>query len=159
MTKAMSPLIALAMLASALLTTASIATATAAGADTAGGADAPTITTAFEWAINVERGANNLPPLAIDDVESNQARAWSSVMAFTGTLAEDPGLAAATAAYEPGWTRAGENVGVGATSQSIEAALMASPPHRANILGPYTHVGVGVVIAGGRLWITERFYG
>jgi uncharacterized protein YkwD len=35
---------------------------------------------------------------------------------------------------------------------------MASPPHRANILGNFTHMGVGVVIANGRFWVTERFY-
>ena len=78
-------------------------------------------------------------------------------MAFTGTLAEDP-RAAAIAAYDPSWQGEGENVGVGATPQSIEGAFMASPPHRANILGAYTHVGVGVVVANGRIWVTERFY-
>jgi uncharacterized protein YkwD len=36
---------------------------------------------------------------------------------------------------------------------------MASPPHRANILGNYSHMGVGVAIDGsGRVWVTERFY-
>jgi len=134
----------------------------AAGPDTtprAGAAmDASTITVAFEWAINVERGERGLPSLYIDQVEASQARTWSTVMAFTNTLAEDPGSTAAIAAYDPAWRLMGENVGVGATPQSLEAAFMASPPHRANILGAFTHVGVGVVVSNGRIWVTERFY-
>jgi uncharacterized protein YkwD len=81
-----------------------------------------------------------------------------TLMAFTGTLAEDPNSQAAIAAYVPNWQLWGENVGVGPTPQSVEAALMASPPHRANILGNFTHMGVGVVIANGHFWVTERFY-
>jgi len=117
-----------------------------------------TVALAFEWAIDVERGQHGLGPLVIDAVENAQALNWSSLMAFTGTLAEDPNTMAAIASYQPNWRAVGENVGVGATPQSIEAAFMASPPHRANILGNYTHVGVGVVLANGRLWVTERFY-
>jgi uncharacterized protein YkwD len=117
-----------------------------------------TVALAFEWAIDVERGQRGLGALNIDQVENAQALNWSSLMAFTGTLGEDPNSQAAIASYQPNWRAFGENVGVGATPQSIEAALMASPPHRANILGNYTHVGVGVVIANGRIWVTERFY-
>jgi len=120
--------------------------------------NATTMTVAFEWAINVERGHRGLPVLDIDPVESSQALSWSTLMAFTGTLAEDPRAPAAIAAYDPSWKQESENVGVGVTPQSIEAAFMASAPHRDNILGAYTHVGVGVVIANGRLWVTERFY-
>jgi uncharacterized protein YkwD len=120
--------------------------------------DAATITIAFEWAINVERGERGMPALYIDQVESSQALTWSTLMAFTDTLAEDPHAPAAIAAYDPSWQQESENVGVGGTPQSIEAAFMASAPHRANILGAYTHVGVGVVVADGRIWITERFY-
>ena len=116
------------------------------------------IAVAFEWATDVERAAHGLAPLYVDSVENAQAYNWSSLMAFTGTLAEDPNSQAAIASYDPNWQAFGENVGVGATPQSIEAALMASPPHRANILGSYTHMGVGVVIANGRIWVTERFY-
>src|SRR5579863_919551 len=121
--------------------------------------DAATITVAFEWAINVERGERGLPAVYNDPVEASQALSWSTLMAFTGTLAEDPRAPAAIAAYDPGWKQESENVGVGATPQSIEAAFMASAPHRANILGAYTYVGVGVVVdAKGRIWVTERFY-
>jgi len=117
-----------------------------------------TVAVAFEWAIDVERAQHGLGPLFVDAVETTQAQNWSNLMAFTGTLAEDPNTQAAIASYDPNWQAFGENVGVGPTPQSIEAAFMASPPHRANILGNYTHVGVGIVIAGGRIWVTERFY-
>ena len=113
---------------------------------------------AFEWAIDIERAHNGLPALYVDSVENAQAVNWSSLMAFTNTLAEDPHSQAAIASYDPNWRAWGENVGVGPTPQSVEAAFMASPPHRANILGNFTHMGVGVVIANGRIWVTERFY-
>ena len=113
---------------------------------------------AFEWAIDVERAQVGLPPLAVDMVETAQADNWSSLMAFTGKLAEDPNMSADIASYDPNWRQWGENVGVGPTPQSIEAAFMASPPHRANILGNFTHVGVGIVVANGSIWVTERFY-
>lgn len=52
----------------------------------------------------------------------------------------------------------GENVAVNSTVTQIHQALMASPGHRANILGRnWRGVGVGVVQAGGRLWVTEIF--
>jgi len=113
---------------------------------------------AFEWAIDIERAHVGLPALFVDPVESAQAVNWSSLMAFTGTLAEDPNSQAAIASYDPNWQAWGENVGVGPTPQSVEAAFMASPPHRANILGDYSHMGVGIVITNGRIWVTERFY-
>jgi uncharacterized protein YkwD len=113
---------------------------------------------AFEWAIDVERSAHGLPHLQVDFVESVSALNWSSLMAMTGTLAEDPSTRASIAAYDPAWQAFGENVGVGPTPEAIEAALMASPPHRANILGNFTHMGVGAVIANGTVWLTERCF-
>jgi uncharacterized protein YkwD len=117
------------------------------------------IALAFEWAIDVVRAQADLPALYVDPVMSVQASEWSSEMAFNGALAEDPDPQAAIASYDPSWQAWGENVGVGPTPESIEAAFMASPPHRANMLGNYTHMGVGVVTdASGRVWVTERFY-
>ena len=51
-----------------------------------------------------------------------------------------------------------ENVGSGATPTVVHVAFMGSSGHRANILNPaMRHVGVGVVSAGGQLWVTEIF--
>jgi uncharacterized protein YkwD len=115
--------------------------------------------TAYAWAIDVERARVGLGPLTVDPVVSAQAQEWSLVMAAFSTLRENPAFGAMTAAVDPTWGGAGENVGVGGTVTSIETALMASPPHRANILGDWTHMGVGVYVASdGRVWVTERFY-
>jgi hypothetical protein len=56
------------------------------------------------------------------------------------------------------WSRLNENVGVGDSQVSIEAAFMASPDHLANYLNTnYTHVGVGVVVASDGIYVTEDF--
>jgi uncharacterized protein YkwD len=146
-------------LALAALAAAAFAAAGPSGAPSGTAQMTPaSVALAFEWAIDIERAHNGLPALYVDGVENAQAVNWSSLMAFTGTLAEDPNSQAAIASYDPNWRAWGENVGVGPTPQSVEAAFMASPPHRANILGNYTHMGVGVVMTNGRIWVTERFY-
>jgi uncharacterized protein YkwD len=55
------------------------------------------------------------------------------------------------------WSRIAENVGVGAAVKSLHRAFMVSPGHRANILGPYRHVGVAVTKQGRRMWVTVIF--
>ena len=114
----------------------------------------------FEWAIDVERAQVGLGPLVVDPVVSQQALEWSGGMALFNTLVEDRLYVAEMSSAVPAMSRYGENVGVGPTAASVEAAFMASPPHRANMLGNYTHMGVGVFVAGnGMVWVTERFYG
>jgi uncharacterized protein YkwD len=115
---------------------------------------------AFEWAIDVERGQVGLAPLVVDPAVSQQAQEWSGGMALFNILAEDRSYVAEMSTDVPHMNRYGENVGVGPNAASLEAALMSSPPHRANMLGNYTHVGVGVFVGcDGRVWVTERFYG
>ncbi len=56
------------------------------------------------------------------------------------------------------WSLLGENVGVGATVDSLHNAFMNSPAHRANImLSGFRNVGVGTASKGGRLWVTVIF--
>lgn len=56
------------------------------------------------------------------------------------------------------WILLGENVGVGGTVSSLHSAFMNSPAHRANILlSSFKHVGVGVIQANDRLWVTVTF--
>jgi uncharacterized protein YkwD len=123
------------------------------------GMSASDIAVAFEWAMDVERGRHGLAALVADPTVSQQAAVWSRGMAMFQTLAEDRYYAAELSAAAPNWRWSGENVGVGPTASSVQAAFMASPPHRANVLGNYTHVGVGVFVDGsGKIWVTERFY-
>ncbi len=129
----------------------------AAGADPA--MSAASITIAFEWAIDVERTSRGLPPLIPDPTISGEAQLWSGGMALFGTLVHDRNFSAEVAAADPAWRAAGENVGEGPSPSSVEGAFMASPEHRANVLGNYTHMGVGVFVDGkGTVWVTERFY-
>ena len=52
----------------------------------------------------------------------------------------------------------GENVAVGASSGEIHRALMASEPHRANVLDPrFTVIGIGAVQNERGWWVTQDF--
>jgi len=54
--------------------------------------------------------------------------------------------------------RAGENVAYAATVERVQAVLMASPPHRENLMNPgYNVVGIGVMRAGDTLYVTQDF--
>lgn len=105
--------------------------------------------------INGTRAAHGLPPLQFDDTLSNSARVWSSQMAATRTLSHTRSLASTVTGP---WTVIGENVGEGVHPPAIQDAFVASPTHRANILGNYARMGVGVVVdPAGVVWVTQRF--
>jgi uncharacterized protein YkwD len=58
----------------------------------------------------------------------------------------------------PNWQRTAENVASGYSVDAVHAWLMASPGHRANMLGDFTHVGIGSMRdVAGRLWVTFNF--
>jgi uncharacterized protein YkwD len=122
---------------------------------------APTSATAesqFAAKINAERTARGLSALQLDVRLAATARDWSGSMRAANRLYHDPGLAQDAAAVEPAWRGVAENVGVGYDVTSLHNAFMASSGHRANILNAsYNRVGVGVVYAGSKLWVTVRF--
>ena len=64
-----------------------------------------------------------------------------------------------TAAAGPGWSGIAENVGKGSSPTSLHNAFMASPGHKANILGDYNYVGIGTDTSGGSLYVTVVFVG
>ena len=45
--------------------------------------------------------------------------------------------------YPSGWKRAGENIAAGYSYTTVVQGWIDSPGHRANMLGDYTHIGVG----------------
>ncbi len=104
---------------------------------------------------NSARASAGLPALAVSGDLSAAARAQAGRMASSGTLAHTPNLPQVVCC----WSNLGENVGVGGSASILQAAFMASPEHRANILSSsYTQVGVGVVVDGsGRMWVSEIF--
>jgi uncharacterized protein YkwD len=58
-----------------------------------------------------------------------------------------------------GWQVVGENVGYASTLSQMNSGFMGSPEHRRNILCDcFTRIGIGVVRAGGYVWVTEIFY-
>ena len=119
---------------------------------------------AFEL-VNRDRQSAGLGPLQRSPVLDARAQVWSAVMRdawvasgcghTTGHLRHSPDLVAQhwPALVVPDWSRVGENVGVvhmapggPATSvRTLHHAYMDSSSHRANILGRWTHVGIGSV--------------
>jgi uncharacterized protein YkwD len=108
--------------------------------------------------INGTRSLHRLIGLRLNDRLNTVARRHSARMASSDNLHHNPRLAKELASMS--WRIIGENVGVGATVQTLHKAFMNSPSHRSNVLGRrYRLVGIGVVLSGGRTWVTVVFYG
>jgi uncharacterized protein YkwD len=89
---------------------------------------------------------------------SGVAQRHSARMAKSNRLHHNPNLVRDVG--DMPWKILGENVGVGATVNTLHKAFMDSPSHRSNILrSSYRLVGIGVVLAKGRTWVTVVFYG
>jgi uncharacterized protein YkwD len=110
-------------------------------------------------ATNTSRTNHDRHRVWIDREMSDLARKHSLAMARQNRLfhTNDP-----ASYYLKGvkWSYWGENVGVtGGTVRDLEAAFMASSPHRANILrSSFQHVAIGAVRVDGALWVTVFFY-
>ena len=104
--------------------------------------------------LNGVRAKNGVPPLATDGQLINVARGWSAQMAGGAGMSHNPNLGSQIS----NWRTLGENVGSGSDVVTIEAALEASPHHFQNMVDPaFNYVGIGVVEAGGTVWVTEDF--
>lgn len=105
-------------------------------------------------AVNASRASAGRKPLTLKSDLSSLAYSWSQKMAASGTLKHNPNLTSQVT----NWRWVGENVGYGPDVKTVEAAFMASPAHRANILdADYTQIGIGIVVSGGRVWVTQVF--
>jgi hypothetical protein len=111
--------------------------------------------TAFVAATNQARAAAGLPGLSVSADLSAAATHQAQNMAAADALFHTPNLGSGLCC----WAMVGENVGAGPSVSIIQAAFMASPEHRANILRvAYTQIGVGYVIdKHGTLWVSEVF--
>lgn len=108
----------------------------------------------FVSRINASRAAAGKTPLEVYWDLSDDARSQSAAMAAAGKIFHNPNLAGVTS----GWQVLAENVGVGIDVGALHQGFMASPGHRANILGDYNYIGVGVTIdAEGQIWVTTIF--
>jgi uncharacterized protein YkwD len=100
------------------------------------------------------RAARGVPALDTRAGLSRVARGWAARMAREQRLRHNQRLGELVA----NWRYLGENVGYGPTWQDVHAALMNSPPHRANLLDRrFSEIGVGVVTRDGRVWVVEVF--
>jgi hypothetical protein len=115
----------------------------------------PAVEAQFVSLMNADRARAGVGPLAVDPTLTAVARSWSDAIVGAGALIHNPAIESELPA---GWTRWGENVGEGSSPDALEAAFMASPEHRANILGAFSIVGVGVDVGvGGTMWVTVDF--
>jgi len=111
---------------------------------------------AFVSRVNGLRASKGLNPLQVSGELVAVARGWTDRMVSAGQISHNPNLSTAVAS---GWTKLGENVGVGYDVGSLMDAFIGSPAHYANLVDPaWTHIGIGVTIAGdGRMYTTHNF--
>ena len=108
--------------------------------------------------INATRAANGLGALQLDGALRSYARSHAEDMANAGEVYHSS-QAELTSAAGAGWSGIAENVGKGPSPTSLHNAFMASPGHKANILGNYNYVGIGTDTRGGSLYVTVVFVG
>jgi uncharacterized protein YkwD len=107
---------------------------------------------------NEDRADKDRDALKLDKELSNYATKHSRAMADAGYLYHSEDLTDVLDGVD--WSMGGENVGVSSTLDDLQAAFMASKPHRKNILQEgFDHVALGVVKSDGNLWVTVIFYG
>lgn len=115
----------------------------------AGGGGAPPSLTPVQQLVfdqtNQERTSRGLPAFTYSEGIEASAQPWAEHMAATGQLDHNPSYSSEIPA---GWSRAGENIAMGYPPDGVVAGWMGSPGHRANILGDYTHIGIGYAVAG-----------
>lgn len=146
----------------ALLLVALVLTGAAAGPASAASA---TDEQDFVTRINQERTSRGKPALTVCAGMVNVARAWSDHEANRNareTMGHNPSYSSQIPA---GWRSAAENLawgsGSSATVAVLHQALMNSSGHKANILGDFTHIGVGVTLTGSgstlQMYVTQNF--
>lgn len=109
----------------------------------------------FVQLINQDRANSGLGPLSVDGPLVDAARNQSSRMAASGMIFHNSNL---PGEVPGGWQSLGENVGTGSSVDELHAAFMNSPGHRANVLGNYDRIGVGIVMSGSTYFVTEVFW-
>ena len=121
-------------------------------------ADATTLRHRMLVMINRVRARHDLHLLKLNTELSSVATHHSRRMANQDRIFHTPHLRARLSRYH--WTVCGENVGEAGTLRRIRKLWMKSPEHRFNmLLHAYRHIGLGVVFARHRYWVTAMFYG
>ena len=104
--------------------------------------------------INDLRAGTGLPALQVNENLVAKARAWSAEMAAAGRIWHST----LSDGITEDWKKLGENVGVGASVDRLHAEFVASPHHYENLVDPaFGYVGIGVVMNGDTIYVTEVF--
>lgn len=107
----------------------------------------------FASRINSYRSGNGLSGLSRDGALDSYARSWAQTLAERGELSHSD-----IGSLLGSWSAVGENVGMGGSVDGIFDALASSAGHRDNMLGDFTHFGIGVYQdSGGTLWTAHVF--
>lgn len=107
----------------------------------------------FASRINSYRGSNGLSSLSRSGSLDSYARSWAKKMAESGSISHSN-----IGSLLGDWSSVGENVGVGSSVGAIFDSLVGSAPHKSNMLGDFTHFGIGVYQdAAGTLWTSHVF--
>jgi uncharacterized protein YkwD len=88
---------------------------------------------------NAFRAANGKPPLIAMPALNTIADEWARTMHDQCIFEHRSSFSV----YPAGWTRAGENIAAGYSYTSVVQGWIDSPGHRANMLGDFTHIGIG----------------
>lgn len=101
---------------------------------------------------NTLRASRGLAGLSSHAKLDQIATAWARRMATSGELAHNPNY---LKNYPKSWRKAGENVAVGYSANQVTQAWANSPGHLANLVGDYTHVGIGYAVSpsGVTYWV------
>ena len=112
---------------------------------------------------NADRAHAGLPPLKMNDGMVGAARTHAAEMAaqkrlshqFSGEPALNQRIAVSSTIH---LERTGENVALAVTADQAHAALMASPPHRDNLLSRnFDIAGFGVFRSGSVIYVAQDF--
>lgn len=149
--------VALAVAAAILLSGGAVTVGTATSAQAATVTEAASVTDVKRILddTNAFRVKNGLPPLLLSPNMNTVSQAWSEEMAESSRMSHNPAF---STQIPKGWRGAAENVAYGYSVNTVTTAWINSPGHRANILGNYTHIGIGIArAANGQLYYTQNF--
>ena len=156
-TRTIARLLVVGVLAATLVVTLAGASFSQAGDSTYAAAE-----NLFVAKINAERARAGLGSLSVDLQLTGVARNWSDQMAAAAKMSHNPQLAGQV---QGDWTRLGENVGHSTYAglspaqfvERLHSAFMNSPGHKANVMGDFNQVGVGVRMTSAQMWVTVNF--